>query len=132
MNLVREADPSGAVVAHAVLPTRMIDMLVHSGAITERQYTDATVLRDAWERAGLAIGFGQGRSYLRASFQGRPEVADEQAFAFYQASMRRLDPDLRTIVRAVVIDDADPADWGKRHRCHGLGMLRRALDMLSR
>jgi hypothetical protein len=135
-DLVMDADPDGAVVVHTVNRTqRRIDRLARKGMIDAREYDAGGRLRDAWERAGLAIGQPQSRDLETpvGSGSGVPDiVADEAAWRRYTHALGRLTRDERRLVVAIVVHDEDPVAWGRRRRCLGVEMLRTCLDKLAR
>lgn len=132
VRIVREADPGGASVEHRVVTTqRMADRLHEKGLISDRQHAAATVLRDAFERSGLAIARLNARP-LAPSSRGEPVlVADEVAWGIYMRAMQAVGQ-WRLPLRQVVIDDMTPEDFGRRFRCAGLASLLIALERLER
>lgn len=130
--IVREGDPDGGVVEHRVVTTqRMADRLHEKGLISDGQHAAATILRDAFERAGLAIARMNARPFVAAS-RGEPVlVADEVAWNIYMSAMRALG-EWRLPIRQIVIEDMTPVDFGHRFRCAGLASLLIALERLER
>lgn len=135
-DLVMDSDPEGTVVVHAVNRTqRRIDRLARKGVIDAREYDAAGRLRDAWERAGLAIGQPRSRDLETPVGSGSESpdiVADEAAWRRYTHALARLTRDERRITIAIVVHDEDPVAWGRRRNCLGIEMLRTCLDKLAR
>lgn len=128
--IVREGDPTGAVVEHIVIDTqRMADRLLSLGVITGAQHLAATILRDLWDRAGLAVGRVRARS-LEVSVGGeRTVVSDDLAWKAYLQAMQQCGQ-WRLPLKFVVVDDGSPDDYGHRYRCDGIASLSIALDRL--
>jgi hypothetical protein len=128
--IVREADPDGRSTEHRVVTTqRMIDRLHETRAITDTQYAAATILRDAWERAGLSIGRLSARPLETSSHSVPQLVADTLAWGIYTEAMKALGQ-WRLPIREIVIGDMTTKDFGHKFRCAGLASLTIALDCL--
>jgi hypothetical protein len=132
--LIREADPNGAVTEHQmVLTGRVVDALFGDRAINQIQHQAATRLRDLYERSGLAMGETQASDPRRTLVSGnqRDWVQSEDSWRNYKRAMKQTGQWWRTL-RAIVIEDQTPEQFGHRYRCHGITQLQSALDALAR
>ena len=145
-DFVTEADPDGRVTEHAVVrSTRMIDRLYDQGQLATLPYQAATMLRDAFERARISMsqleavdperigGITSTVDFIRMVDGLTLDEAEGQelvlAWREYRRVMRQLGQWF-PVLRAVVIEDKHPSEYGTRYNCSGAGMLRIALDRL--
>src|SRR6185312_4943988 len=93
-------------------------------------YDAATKLRELYERAAPAMGMSsvQDRNWSG----GRRElIGDEGAWWSYNTAMRQIGQ-WKGVVRAVVIEDRTPEDYGRQYHCYGLSALTTGLERLAR
>lgn len=133
---VREGDRDGTVTVHAYNRTqRMIDQLYWlRKAIDATEHATGTALRDVYEKAGLTMANERARD-LEAPMGGSGEppdmAADEIALGIYRRAIIQCGRDW-PVLRAVVIDDRSPEEWGRTMRAHGLISLKGALKKLEK
>ena len=130
--MVRDSDPDGHVVAHAINRTQtMADRLRHEGLIEGYQWQAACDLRALW-RLGRPIAdvvaldpAKVGRGHGERDPEPRADI-----------TIRRLARALGTprwiVIERLVYDDLDPREWGARLGLDGLAVTCDALDALAR
>lgn len=133
---VREGDRDGTVTVHAYNRTqRMIDQLFWIRRVIDASgHSTGTMLRDCYERAGLMMANERARD-LESPMGGSGEppdmAADDRALAIYRRAIIQCGRDWY-VLRAVVIDDRTPEEWGKVWKADGLSSLKGALKKLER
>lgn len=101
--LIREAGEDGGTVYHAINRTqRLADRLHFAGYLDPIEHAAATAIRDAYDRAGLAMGYRQGTGGVGGG--NRDDVADEKAWAEYRMLLQATGAHRRA-VEAVCIDE---------------------------
>jgi len=99
------------------------ERLLRARALSRAQYETATWLRDAWELAGV-----RAPSAIEAD---EPIIKNNTAWSRYSRALAVLPRDERRVIVAVAIYDEEPEMWGRRWRCDGTALLRRAIDRLT-
>jgi len=130
--MVRDSDPAGNVVAHAINRTQTaVDRLRAEGIIEPYQWRAACDLAALWRRARpvpdvVAIDPAKvGRGYGESDPEPSADIA-----------LRRLARAIGTprwvVIERLVYDDLDPCEWGARLGLDGFALTRDALDALAR
>jgi hypothetical protein len=132
--LTREADPAGLSTEHLImLNGRMIDALFDRQRIDPIHHQAATELRDYYERSRPVMGALPARDAEQPMGGGgnRALHSDDQAWRAYIAASRQV-KHWWPILRHVCIEDRDPEEYGRKHRCSDRVALKSALDALAR
>ena len=108
--VVRGSDPeTGEIVAHAVNRTqRQIDQLLHAGAIDGAQWGAAGAFYELYAKA-RAVPDVKALDPCVMGGGGAEHEPDPIAEREYRKIWRKLTPETRRIIQAIVLDDEPPA-----------------------